>query len=100
MYSTQVFSFTHGSTNTVLVSKAYLQPGDKVLIIDDFLANGAALEGLIDLVRQSGAEIAGAGIAIEKAFQPGGERIRASGVRVESLARIAEMRDDGTIRFA
>ena len=100
VYSTQVFSFTHGSTNTVLVSKAYLQPGDKVLIIDDFLANGAALDGLIDLVRQSGAEVAGAGIAIEKAFQPGGERIRASGVRVESLARIAEMRDDGTIRFA
>ena len=100
VYTTQVFSFTHGSTNTVLVSKAYLQPGDRVLIIDDFLANGAALEGLMDLVRQSGAEIAGAGIAIEKAFQPGGARIRASGVRVESLARIAEMRDDGTIRFA
>lgn len=100
VYTTQVFSFTHGSTNTVLVSKAYLQPGDRVLIIDDFLANGAALEGLMDLVRQSGAEIVGAGIAIEKAFQPGGERIRASGVRVESLARIAEMRDDGTIRFA
>ena len=100
VYTTQVFSFTHGNTNTVLVSKAYLQPGDKVLIIDDFLANGAALEGLMDLVRQSGAEIAGAGIAIEKAFQPGGARIRASGVRVESLARIAEMRDDGTIRFA
>ena len=100
VYTTEVFSFTHGTTNTVLVSKAYLQPGDKVLIIDDFLANGAALDGLIDLVRQSGAEVVGAGIAIEKAFQPGGDRIRATGVRVESLARIAEMGEDGSIRFA
>ena len=100
VYTTEVFSFTHGTTNTVLVSKAYLQPGDKVLIIDDFLANGAALDGLIDLVRQSGAEVIGAGIAIEKAFQPGGDRIRATGVRVESLARIAEMGEDGSIQFA
>ena len=100
VYTTQVFSFTHGTTNTVLVSKAYLQPDDRVLIIDDFLANGAALEGLIDLVRQSGATIAGAGIAIEKAFQPGGDRIRATGVRVESLARIAEMDPEKGIRFA
>ena len=100
VYMTQVFSFTHGTTNTVLVSKAYLQPDDRVLIIDDFLANGAALEGLIDLVRQSGAAIAGAGIAIEKAFQPGGDRIRATGVRVESLARIAEMDPEKGIRFA
>ena len=82
------------------VDVSSLQPGDRVLIIDDFLANGAALDGMIDLVRQSGAELVGAGIAIEKAFQPGGERIRASGVRVESLARIAEMGDDGSIRFA
>ena len=98
--TTEVFSFTHGTTNTVLVSRAYLQPGDMVLIIDDFLANGAALEGMIDLVRQSGAEVAGAGIAIEKAFQPGGDRIRAAGVRVESLARVAEMDPENGIRFA
>ena len=98
--TTEVFSFTHGTTNTVLVSKAYLQPGDRVLIIDDFLANGAALEGMIDLVRQSGAEVAGAGIAIEKAFQPGGDRIRATGVRVESLARVASMDPENGIRFA
>ena len=100
VYTTKVHSFTHGTTNTVLVSKAYLNPGDRVLIIDDFLANGAALEGLIDLVRQSGAQVAGAGIAIEKAFQPGGDRIRRSGVRVESLARIAEMDPERGIRFA
>lgn len=99
VYATEVFSFTHGNTSTVLVSKAYLGPGDRVLIIDDFLANGAALEGMIELVRQSGAQLAGAGIAIEKAFQPGGGRIRAAGVRVESLARIAEMDPEAGIRF-
>ena len=100
VYTTTVESFTHGTTNTVLVSRAYLNPGDRVLIIDDFLANGAALDGMIDLVRQSGATVAGAGIAIEKAFQPGGDRIRATGVRVESLARVAEMDPEKGIRFA
>ncbi len=100
VYTTTVESFTHGTTSTVLVSKAYLSPEDRVLIIDDFLANGAALEGMIDLVRQSGAAVAGAGIAIEKAFQPGGDRIRATGVRVESLARVAEMDPEKGIRFA
>ncbi len=100
VYTARVDSFTHGTTCDIIVSKEYLSPSDRVLIIDDFLANGAALDGMIDLVRQSGAELVGAGIAIEKAFQPGGERIRASGVRVESLARIAEMGDDGSIKFA
>ena len=100
VYATEVFSFTHGNTSTVLVSRAYLGAGDRVLILDDFLANGAALEGLIDLVRQSGAALVGAGIAIEKAFQPGGARVRGSGVRVESLARIAEMDPESGIRFA
>ena len=94
-YTTKVESFTHGTVNDVIVSKRFLGPEDRVLIIDDFLANGAALEGLIDLVRQAGATVAGAGIAIEKAFQPGGGRIRAAGVRVESLARIASMTEDG-----
>ena len=91
VYKAQVVSFTHGNTNTVQVSREYLHAEDRVLIIDDFLASGAALEGLIDIVRQAGATVVGVGIAIEKAFQPGGERIRSAGVRVESLARIATM---------
>lgn len=98
VFSTTVKSFTHGNLSTVIVSKQFLKPGDKVLLIDDFLANGAALEGLIDLVRQSGAELVGAGIAVEKAFQPGGQRIRDLGVRVESLARIKSM-DGNEIEF-
>ena len=97
-YTTQVASFTHGIVNHVIVAKPYLNPEDRVLIIDDFLANGAALEGLIDLVQQAGATVVGAGIAVEKAFQPGGERIRAKGVRVESLARVKEMHE-GEIVF-
>ena len=88
VYRTKVESFTHGKTYDVIVSRAFLGPQDKVLLIDDFLANGAALLGLIDLVRESGAELVGAGIAVEKAFQPGGDRVRAMGVRVESLARV------------
>ena len=98
VFSTTVKSFTHGNLSTVIVSKQFLKPGDKVLLIDDFLANGAALEGLIELVRQSGAELVGAGIAVEKAFQPGGQRIRDLGVRVESLARIKSM-DGNEIEF-
>lgn len=99
VWQTIVESFTHGVTNTVIVGREFLVPGDKVLIVDDFLANGAALAGMIDLVQQSGAEVAGAAIAIEKAFQPGGERIRATGVRVESLARIAAMDPEKGIEF-
>lgn len=91
VYTSEVVSFTHGNTNTVQVSREYLHPEDRILIIDDFLASGAALEGLIDIVHQAGAEVVGAGIAIEKAFQPGGALIREKGVRVESLARIASM---------
>jgi xanthine phosphoribosyltransferase len=98
VYSTNVKSFTHGNTSTVIVSKQFLRPEDKVLLIDDFLANGAALEGLVDLVEQSGATLVGAGIAVEKAFQPGGDRIRRRGVRVESLARVKSM-DGGWIEF-
>ena len=100
VYATKVESFTHGRVYDVIVSKRFLGPEDKVLIIDDFLANGAALEGLIDLVNQSGARLAGAGIAIEKAFQPGGGRIRARGVRVESLARIKAMSEETGVTFA
>lgn len=98
MYRAEVVSFTHGNVNDVVVSQKYLNPNDRVLIIDDFLASGAALEGLMDLVKQSGATLVGVGIAIEKAFQPGGEKIRATGVRVESLAKIKSM-SAGSIEF-
>lgn len=98
VYSAVVHSFTHGADYTVVVSTDYLLPGDKVLLVDDFLANGKALQGLQELTRQAGAELAGAACAIEKGFQGGGDALRARGVRVESLAIIDEMSDDG-IRF-
>jgi len=78
-----------------VVAKKFLSPGDRVLLIDDFLANGEALRGLISLVEQAGATVVGAGIAVEKAFQPGGDQIRATGVRVESLARVKSMSESG-----
>lgn len=99
LYTTKVTSFTHGRVYNVIVSQKFLGPEDTVLIIDDFLANGAALDGLIDLVEQSGARLAGAGIVIEKAFQPGGDRIRARGVKVESLARIKSMNEETGVEF-
>jgi xanthine phosphoribosyltransferase len=99
VYSAQVPSFTHGNVNTVMVSKEYLGSGDRVLIVDDFLATGAALEGLIKLVETAGGTVVGCGVAIEKAFQNGGELIRSRGYRVESLARIASMSDHGSIEF-
>ena len=98
VYQTEVPSFTHGGVSDVIVSRRFLGPEDRLLLIDDFLANGAALEGLIALAEQAGATVVGAGIAIEKAFQPGGERIRAKGVRVESLARVKSM-EGGHIEF-
>jgi len=100
LLKTQVESFTHGTTYDVIASRDYILPSDRILIIDDFLANGAALDGLCDLVIQAGATVVGAGIAVEKCFQPGGERLRQKGLRVESLARIAAMYDDGTLEFA
>ena len=99
VWSAEVESFTHGNTNTVVVSKEYLGPGDRVLIVDDFLATGAALVGLKSLVEQAGGTVIGAGIAIEKAFQGGGDALRREGMRVESLAKIAAMTDD-RITFA
>lgn len=94
VYKTQVESYTHGTTYDVIVSKEFLKEGDRVLIIDDFLAQGNALIGLIDLCRQAGAEVAGCGIAIEKGFQPGGKKLRDMGVRVESLAVVDSMSDN------
>ena len=99
VFCAKVESFTHGKIYNVIVSKEYLHPGDKVLLIDDFLANGEALRGLASIVSQSGAELAGAGIVIEKAFQPGGDQLRASGMRVESLARVAAMSETDGITF-
>ncbi len=91
VYFTQVYSYTHSKMNDVVVSKRFLQPEDHVLIIDDFLANGAAMEGLMDLVRQAGGVVEGIGIAVEKGFQGGGDKLRAKGIRVESLAIIESM---------
>ena len=99
LYKTRVESFTHGNIYDVIVSRDYLLPTDRVLIIDDFLANGAALDGLCDLVNQAGAAIVGAGIAVEKCFQPGGRRLRERGLRIESLAMVKAMYDDGHIEF-
>ena len=76
VYTSKVESFTHGKVYDIIVSKEFLLPGDRVLLIDDFLANGSALQGLINLVRDAGATLVGAGIAVEKAFQPGGDMIR------------------------
>ena len=99
VYSSPVSSFTHGKTYNVMVSKEYLLPTDNVLVIDDFLAIGNALVGLFSIVNQAGATIAGAGIAIEKAYQKGGDSIREKGYRVESLAKISKMNSDGSIEF-
>ena len=93
-YATSVHSFTHGTDYTVVVSRDYLRPEDRVLLVDDFLANGAALRGLAELVRHSGATAVGAAVAIEKCFQHGGDQLRAEGLRVEALAAIQAM--DGT----
>ena len=94
-YATRIESFTHKRIYDVIVSKKYLQKGDRVLIIDDFLANGCAVAGLIDLIESAGAEIEGVGIAVEKGFQEGGKLLRGKGIRVESLA-IVESMDDKT----
>lgn len=100
VYTSQVESFTHGRVYDIMVSKEFLGKGDKVLLIDDFLANGKALEGLANLVNDSGAELVGAGIVIEKGFQVGGELIRNNGIRLESLAIIESMDEkEGTIVF-
>lgn len=100
VYSTKIESFTHKKTYDVIVSKKFISSDDHILIIDDFLANGCALEGLIDLVQSAGATVEGIGIAIEKGFQKGGETIRSKGIQLESLAIVDAMDDvTGTITF-
>ena len=99
VYTSKVESFTHGRVYDIIVSREFLRPEDRVLLIDDFLANGAALMGLITLGREAGATLIGAGICIEKAFQPGGQRIREMGVRVESLVRVKSMSEENGIEF-
>lgn len=99
VYSARVDSFTHGNTNDVIVSKKYLSSDDRVLIIDDFLAMGNALNGLIEIVESAGATVAGCGIVIEKAYQNGGELIRNRGYRVESLAKILSMSVEEGVKF-
>ncbi len=94
VYCADVVSFTHKNTSKVIVEKKYLEKGDRVLLVDDFLANGEALRGLISICSQAGAEVAGAAIAIEKGFQKGGDEIRSMGIRVESLAIVDSMTDD------
>ena len=98
VYSAPVHSFTHGTDYTVVVSRDYLSADDTLLLADDFLANGAALRGLLALARQADASVAGAAIEIEKCFQNGGDALRAEGLRVESLACIASM-DADSIEF-
>ena len=97
VYSAQVKSYTHGNVNTVVVEKECLSSDDRVLIVDDFLAHGESLRGLIELVKQAGAEVVGAAIAIEKGYQGGGDALRAEGYKIESLATIESMGEDGII---
>ena len=98
-YEAEARSFTKGTVSKLKVAEKFVNEGEKILIIDDFLANGAALKGLIELCRQAGAEVIGAGICIEKAFQPGGDLIRSMGVRVESLARVKSMSVENGVEF-
>lgn len=95
VFATDIYSFTHGNVNSVFVSREVLHPGDRILIVDDFLADGNALEGLLRIIAQANATCVGAAIAIEKGFQGGGDRLRAQGLRVESMAIIDAMSDHG-----
>ena len=100
VYSREVFSYTKGASNLIQVEKRFIKSDDVILIIDDFLAKGSALNALTDMVKEVGAKLAGCAIAIEKAYQGGGDEIRAKGIRVESLAKIASMSVENGIVFA
>ena len=99
LYSSKAFSYTHQKYFDIVLSKSYLNSDDRVLIIDDFLAKGNALEALIDICSQAGATLCGVGIVIEKAYQGGGDLIRSRGIRVESLAKIKSMSVESGIEF-
>ena len=99
VYTSSVASFTHNKVYDIRISKKYLSPQDRILLIDDFLAKGNALLGLLDVCQQSGATVVGAGIAIEKGFQEGGQLLRKRGLRVESLAIVDSMAEGGSIVF-
>lgn len=99
VYTAKVESFTHKNTNDIIVSKKFLSPEDRILIVDDFLANGKAILGLSQLVEQAGATLVGAGVVIEKGFQDGGKRIREAGIDLRSLAILEEMDVHTGIRF-
>ncbi len=98
LYTAQVHSFTKKETNEISISGDFIQQDDVVLIIDDFLANGQAVLGLLDMIEQAGARLAGVGIVIEKGFQSGGQLIRDRGIRVESLANVASLQN-GKVEF-
>ena len=91
VYTSKVMSYTHGREYDIILSRDFLTSSDRVLVIDDFLANGAALRGLIDIIRQSGAYLCGCGIAVEKGFQPGGRELRSEGIKLKSLAIVESM---------
>lgn len=99
VYTSSVYSYTHQRNYDIVVSKQFLHSSDRVLIIDDFLAKGSALLALLSLIKDAGAEVVGAGIVIEKAYQDGGQIVRGTGVRVESLARIESMSEEGGVVF-
>ncbi|MDR3147779.1 MAG: xanthine phosphoribosyltransferase [Treponema sp.] len=99
LYSADVSSYTHGIDYTITVPRSYIKREDSVLLIDDFLANGCALEGLVALTQAAGARLAGAGVVIEKGFQPGGRRLRERNIRIESLALIDSMDPERGITF-
>jgi xanthine phosphoribosyltransferase len=98
VYTSKVYSFTKQEENEITVSKEFLEPNDKVLVIDDFLANGQAALGLIEIIKQANAEVSGIGIVIEKSFQNGGEKLRNLGYQVESLAQVSSLKN-GEVQF-
>ena len=97
LYRSEIFSYTYKKKVTLIMSKQWLGPDDKVLIIDDFLANGEALHGLVDIIEQAGAQLIGVGVAVEKGFQPGGARLRSEGVNLHSLAIIERADENGIV---
>ena len=97
LYKSEIYSYTYKKQVTLIVSSQWLKSNDKVLIIDDFLANGEALRGLVEIVQESGAELLGIGVAIEKGFQPGGQKMRDAGIHLESLAIIESADETGIV---